>query len=264
MKNRLKLLICTSLKINFEKVYEYYLLVFIMYMLANYFIGRSLATGDELSFYELYFWHMSNCQHLSIFHTIFFLIFIDRLITDNNYSIFYLIKYRSRKEIIITKTLTIFLASIFYVVLTVIVSLLECLRKDSLSGKWSDFSKSQLINLYNNYPELQMNKFFVPLFINLVLYFICIGCIYYTLSNIIKKKILPLFISISLNIVGYIIYLCRMDNLAKFTMVGNVSLGYSDKVQNTNVNIFYWLGILVVLLIIHIVTCNKLNMEIKD
>jgi hypothetical protein len=189
---------------------------------------------------------MSKDINLVFIHTLFFIIIIDKVISFSGVDVIYTVKQKSRKGVLVAKLLSVLLLSILYIMISVIITLLQSIGKSCFNSNWSQLSIMNFGILYTNGID-KLSNLMYPFMINLVLYFITIGFIYLFFLLLIKNKIIATFITITIGILGYIVYLCKVEQFYKFTLLGNVILGFGQNQLNIKPNFVYW-GINIIIL----------------
>lgn len=259
MKNKLSNLIhnyfTSALTLNYI---ENYVFIYVLYLFVNYFIAHNLAYGNTMSFYDIYYWNLSECQHLIFFHSTFYIVLVHKLITSNN-NIYFMLKYKSRRKLYIVKICTILLTSLIYIFISLLISFVQYICSYGHIVTWSNFTQSYFPILYANSSSSRLSDYLFPFTVNLIFYMITIGLIYFTLY-IVTNKNLTILIYMLINIVTYVVYLCKKEALYPFMLIGNVSLGIGESKINNSINIEFWFILILLLGIISYIFYNRLNL----
>lgn len=158
-----------------EKEKSYYALLFLLTFIINFILAITNVYGKPESFSEILYWNFSREINLIFTHTLYFLILISKALYPNQLEIIYTIKLKSRLSLFLSKILTIFTISIFYVCISVIIIIFQSLSVLKPKG-WSDFLIGNFTVLYKNNIG---NIYMIPFIFNLIFYFIVISLLYF-------------------------------------------------------------------------------------
>lgn len=248
MRNEYRL-IKQSIEMKFHGEIQNYLSIVFFYLLLNFIIATNLSGRSTFSFFDLYFWQMGYGQHI-LFHGIFTIFFIHKIIEDQEYNLYLYCKYRNRGCLFKHKIFMIFFSNLLYILLTFFICLLQSINKGIFDIKWNDFS-SQYFGIIRNYnPSNNLVNYIVPFFVNMLLFLFTISLLYFFLTLVIAKKQVPILILILIEIINYSIYLNRLAGISKYTFFGNLILGYHESKLNVTVNWSFWLPNIVILILL--------------
>ncbi len=240
MKNNLAVSVYKSIKfkLNSRKT-SIILIAFVIIFTFNYLIAVNINFGKEFSFYGIFFWQMSKCMNLVFTHTLFYLIILDTILLDHKSDIIYIIRQKSRLKVFIISFFSIIAVSIAYVLISITISLLQSINSRCFSHDWDDFLIMNFFDLYTNTSET-LNKFILPFLFNLLFYFIAIGLIYMLFLSATGRKSIAYFLTNLINLIGYGIYLSKAASFFKYTLIGNVVLGFGTNKLNITPNPAFW------------------------
>ena len=259
MKTKLRIYIYT-LKLNMNYKVKLFLSLLILYLIINYQVACVVYNG-KLSFYDIFYWHISDCQHLALIHSTIFLLIIHRLVSSDLLNLNYILKYKNRYYILVGYLLYSLIASLCYVMVVIFISFIQSLFDGGLNFEWNIFLKTKMEALYRSNPTLGADHYISAFLLNLILFFFSLGLLYIALKLLIERKSVVVTLCFLNNILNYALYLSRTINVGRWGLIGNVSLGFHIGKLNTSFNINYWLEIIFVLLLLSFYGISKKDLE---
>lgn len=236
-----------------------YIMVYLIFFTYNFLVLRNMYTNHNIIFYELFYWHMGNSLQLTLFHSVFILMLLHKMVTDNNYDIYFVMRCNNRKNLFLIKVTSSIIISISCILTSVLISLIQSIFLSHHKFEWTDFTKYIYSSIYNE--NLKLEDFLMPFLINLFFYFTVLNLIMLTLNQIFKQKYLAVIIMILLCLLNYSSFLSKLNDIAKYTMLGNVIIGYNDNKLNDSVNILYWVLLIFILTFIYYLSLKKTDIK---
>lgn len=242
-------LIKQSMEIKFHGKIPNYIIILLVYLISNFITATNISGQSAFPFFDLYFWQMGYGQHV-LFHGIFIIFFIHKIIEDQQYNIYLCCKYRNRNCLFKHKIFMIFFSNLCYMLLTFIICLFQCINKNFYDIKWNNFSVRYFKLVRNYNPSNNLVNYIGPFLINMFFFLLALSLLYFFLTLIISKKQIAILILILIEIVNYSIYLNRLAGISKYTFWGNLILGYHESKLNIAVNWSFWLPTIVMLIVL--------------
>lgn len=213
----------------------------LIFSLSSYLKFINTYKNPELTYTDLVLWNLNNEILITFLFTITFLVLINRIFVYSNHQYYSILKYRNRTECLIVCFLSSFVLSILYIVGFLILYFLQAIFNMSFHTRWDEMSLDEwgIVFYKTNNPSL--SSFILPNTVNLILYLILMSILFMFFFLLFNSNIGAWGMMVFIIVINFVIYKSKLSLLYSLSTLGNIILGFEQKIINDKVNMGYWL-----------------------
>lgn len=197
----------------------------------------------EHSFFELYLWSMGDAVNIVFIHTIAFLVFVSKVFLYGAEDMIAILHQDSKRKMWGTNVCSAFMFTLLYLFGTGIATMLMSINKNMFVVTETEFLREQFNELFH-IADSDSKMILIGTVGNGMAYFFCIALICYILLSLSNKKSIALIGTLVILFFNYIIFLCKIHTVERYTLLGNILLCYGYGRKNAGIHTLYWVFIL--------------------
>lgn len=248
MKNKIMKKVCSNIYNSMNRRILYGIIILnLIFSLNSYVQFINNYRGLKLTFIELVLWNLNNENLITFLFSISFLVLLSQTFIYSKHRYCILMKYHNRTECFIVCFLSNVILSILYVGGLLLLYFFQSIFNLPFYTGWSEMSldKWGFVFYKTNNPSLA--GFILPNAVNLSLYFILIGLAFMFFFLLFNSNVGAWGTMIAIVIVNFTMYKAQISWLYSFSTLGNIVLGFGQKIVNNKVNLGYWLIQIIIL-----------------